>query len=103
MVNCYLSSISHRFGDIGLALRSRSKITHPSLSPERGTPFEFRHQTWQAQSYCIGLHFIENCMILTLIVLSQITRVTDRQTTERQRLMTIVALAMQLQRSSKSC
>jgi len=44
-------------------------------------------------------------MILASAVLSQYTRVTDRQTKtddDRQHLMGIVELAMQLQRSTKS-
>ena len=50
------------------------------------------------------LHFSENCMILASAVLSQYTRVTDRQTTDddRQYLMEIAELAMQLQRSAKN-
>ena len=103
MINCHLSSISHRFRDI--TSRTRSKTTPPKFEfPIKGTPFEFRHQAWQTQSYGIGLHFSENCMILALAVLLQYTRVPDkRQTDDRQRhFMAIMELAMQLQRTAKT-
>jgi len=82
LINCHLSSILHWFRDI--SSQSPSKITLPQFEPPiEGTPFEFRHQTWQAKSWGIGLHFSENWMILTLAVLSQYTGVItdDRQTT----------------------
>ena len=41
-------------------------------------------------------------MILASAVLSQYTRVTDRQTTDRQHLIGTAELAMQLERSAKN-
>ena len=40
---------------------------------DRGDPFEFRNQTWQAKSSCLGLHFNENCVILVSAVWSVYT------------------------------
>ena len=54
VINCYLSSISHRFWHI--ALQSQ-KPPHPSLNPRIRGSFVFRDITWQTKRYNIALHF----------------------------------------------
>jgi len=84
VINCHLSSISHCFWDI--KSRSRSKTTPPQFDPRSRGP----HSNL--------LHFCENCMILTSPILSQYTRITD----DRQRLMPVAEVAIQLKCSAKN-
>jgi len=74
VINSDQSPISHRFRDIVSGNRKLWALL------SRG-PFEFRHQTWQAQSWSTGLHYGKNRIILSLAILSQYTCVTDRQQT----------------------
>jgi len=75
VINCHLSSISYRFRDI--ASRSRKRPHHSLRPPIKGTAFEFRRQTYPAKSRDLTLLLCEKCVILTSVVLSHYTRVTD--------------------------
>jgi len=77
--HCHLSSILHRFGDI--ASRSWKLRLRLTLRQIEGILFELRHKSWQAKSWGTVVHFSENCMILSLTILSQYTCVTDRRHT----------------------
>jgi len=82
VINCHLSSISP-FLRYNIAKSKTMPLYFEP--PDRGPPSNFViNQTWQAKRWGIGLHFSENCMILTAAVLPQYTRVSDRQTTDRQ-------------------
>jgi len=82
VINCQLSSISHRFRDI--ASRSR-KPFHHSLSPRpKGflSNFTVILTMLKVTTLCYFNVKSENRVILTSVVLSQYTRVTN--TTDRQ-------------------
>jgi len=64
-----------------------------------GTPFEFCHQNWQANSEILGYIVVKTARsYLQPFCHNTLTL----QTTERQHFMTIAELAMQLQRSAKT-
>jgi len=57
--------------------------TTPTGIP-RGDPFTFRRKTYQAKGQDFTLVSCEKRVILTSVVLSQYTRVTDDRLTDRQ-------------------
>jgi len=97
VINCHLSSISHRFRDIA----SRSlKSPHPSLShPIKGTAFEFRRQKLKVKTAVLSC---ENRVILPWVILSQYMHVRHkRQTTYHDNSRTI-DIAIKLRRWAKN-
>ena len=82
VVNCHISCISHRFWDT----TSQSSKPPPPIvwALIKWTPFEFCRQTYHTERQDGALLF-KIRMILTSVVLSQYTRVTDNSQTDRRR------------------
>jgi len=80
VINCNLSPITHRLRDTALQSSQQTpKFEHLI----EGIPFKFRRRTYQVKREYVLLRFGENCVILSSVVLSQYTGVTDdRQTTD---------------------
>jgi len=81
VINCHLSSISHRFWDI--ASRTRSKTTPPSLSPRsKGLPSNFGIKLGKQRVKALGY-------ILVKTAWSYFCHSTLASQTDRQHIMTI--------------
>ena len=83
VINSNFDRILHRFRDI--AAQSRKIAFLPYLpcfeAPAwGGTPSEFLHETYPAETRGMGLLYGENCIILTSNAFDWSTRVTDRRT-----------------------
>jgi len=92
VINCNLNSISRRFPDIVLWNVKPPRVV---WAPIKRMSFKFRLETYHTKSWNISLHSTDNGVILASAILSQYTRVTDRQTT-------VELCYAKLQRSAKN-
>ena len=79
--NCHISSISHHFWNTASQCW---KPPDPTWAPRSRGPFRILSSYMAGRVRALGYIIVKNCMILAAVVLSQYTRVTDRQTDDRQ-------------------
>ena len=76
VINCHLSSISHRFRDIASRIR---KPSHPRLSSRSMEPIRISQLNLSCYKLKFYPFFGENRVIQTLVMLSVYTRATDNR------------------------